>query len=259
VASRSHRWKRSCDWASWLPTSLGIRIQRSADAFAGQKLYLGYRSVLGQEDRIEVDLNFLFRLPISQPVMRSLWQPGALDRARVRVVSLTELLVGKLLALLDRGAARDVWDVANLSQDAAEEMAAPLFRARFIAMSAVLAHPLWTYSRDRLTSLVTDRAIAEQLMPMLTATGGCHNVDLVNQAWSVVAPLLALNKQEEAYLAAIQRGELFVNLLFPNDVAEAERMAKHPAILWKLANVRAHRTGHGSGPGGPTPTDRPEA
>jgi len=42
----------------------GYRIQISRDAFAGRKIYLGYRSVLGQDDRIEVDLNYLFRLPL---------------------------------------------------------------------------------------------------------------------------------------------------------------------------------------------------
>jgi len=42
------------------------RIQQSADAFAGRKLYLIYRSVLGQEERIEVDLNFLFRMPLAR-------------------------------------------------------------------------------------------------------------------------------------------------------------------------------------------------
>jgi predicted nucleotidyltransferase component of viral defense system len=56
----------------------GYGIQRSADAFAGRKMYLRYRSVLGPEERIEVDLNFLFRLPLAGTETRSLWQPGEL-------------------------------------------------------------------------------------------------------------------------------------------------------------------------------------
>jgi predicted nucleotidyltransferase component of viral defense system len=82
----------------------GYVVQQSADAFAGRKIYLRYRSVLGQDERVEVDLNFLFRLPLAGTEMRSLWQPGGLDRAQVRAVSQSEVVVGKLLALLDRGA-----------------------------------------------------------------------------------------------------------------------------------------------------------
>jgi predicted nucleotidyltransferase component of viral defense system len=36
----------------------GYRVQRSSDAFAGHKIYLSYRSTLGHDDRIEVDLNY---------------------------------------------------------------------------------------------------------------------------------------------------------------------------------------------------------
>jgi hypothetical protein len=51
-----------------LATRLGYRIQESAEAFSGGKIYLSYRSVLGHPDRIELDLNFLFRIPFSGTV-----------------------------------------------------------------------------------------------------------------------------------------------------------------------------------------------
>ena len=88
------------------------RIQKSADAFAGRKIYLTYRSVTGKNDRIEVDLNFLFRLPIAGTATQEMWQPGELERPTVRIVSFQKILVGKLLAYLDRSSARDVWDLA---------------------------------------------------------------------------------------------------------------------------------------------------
>jgi predicted nucleotidyltransferase component of viral defense system len=41
------------------------RVQKSAEAFAGRKFYLNYRSVLGPEERVEIDLTFIFRVPIA--------------------------------------------------------------------------------------------------------------------------------------------------------------------------------------------------
>jgi predicted nucleotidyltransferase component of viral defense system len=108
-----------------LARRFGHRVQRSADAFAGRKLYLTYRSVLGSDDRIEVDLNFLFRAPIEGTESSSMWQPGELDRPRVQVVSAVELCVGKLLALLDRASPRDAWDVARLPELVEEALADP--------------------------------------------------------------------------------------------------------------------------------------
>ena len=47
---------------------------------------------------------------------------------------------------------------------------------------------------------------------------------------------------EEAYLAAILEGELRPELLFPGNTPEAARFAGHPAIQWKVTNVRAMRS-----------------
>ena len=80
----------------------GYRVQRSGDEFAGRKFFLSYQSVLGGSDRIEVDLSYLFRVPLEAPQEQALWLPGGLDALSVRVVSPLELIVGKVLALLER-------------------------------------------------------------------------------------------------------------------------------------------------------------
>jgi len=222
----------------------GYRVQQSADAFAGRKVYLRYRSVLGQDDRIELDLNYLFRLPLAGTETLAVWQPGELDRPRARVVGLAELVSGKLLALLDRCAPRDLWDVAHLPGRAADAMRMPEFRAWFIALSAVLERPLTSYGRERLESRVTDRTVAEQVRPMVAvAVPPAH--ELVERAWAVVGPLLTLEGREEAYVEAIQHGELRLEILFPDNPDEAARIAAHPAIRWKLRNVRIHRNRQG--------------
>ena len=224
------------------------RVQKSADAFAGRKTFLGYRSVLGQEERIEVDLNFLFRVPLCALEDRPLWQPGGLDQPLVRVVGQAELLAGKLLALLDRSAARDAWDVAHLPDAAVRILVSPDFRSRFIALSAILEHPLSAYGRDRLQKSLMDRVVTEQLLPMLSNSVTVRADELVERAWMKVEPLLTLGANETEYVVAIHRGDLRLDLLFPNDAKEAERLAHHPAIRWKIENVRAFRSRMGKSP-----------
>src|SRR5271169_2485865 len=44
---------------------MGYQTQVSSGGFAGRKIFLGYRSASGSPDRIEIDLNFLYRVPFS--------------------------------------------------------------------------------------------------------------------------------------------------------------------------------------------------
>ena len=219
----------------------GYRIQKSADAFAGRKIYLTYRSVTGQNDRIEIDLNFLFRMSIAGTTKKKMWQPGELEWPMVHIVSFQEILVGKLLAYLDRSAARDAWDLAYLPVQAKKIMTSERFRSWFILLSAILDHPLTTYTRDLIEKRITDRTVAEQLAPMLIGQAALlQPSDLIEHSWAVIYPFMMLSDNEAKYITSIQHGELYPELLFTDDPEEGKRTALHPAILWKLVNVRAH-------------------
>ena len=220
---------------------MGYQTQESSKGFAGGKIFLGYRSASGNRDRIELDLNYLYRIPWSGTSTRLLWQPDGLDPALIRVVGLPELLIGKLLAFLDRMAARDVWDVANLPAEANEALALPSFRKELIAFSAILVHPLGSYTRERFDRSVTEQAISDQVMPMLTGEARVHRSDLVTRAWDVIVPFLRLEPVEKQYVEGIALGEVRTALLFPDDLAKATQIATHPAIEWKLKNVVKHR------------------
>lgn len=187
-----------------------------------------------------MDLNYLFRMPIDGTAMQKMWQPGELDRPTVRVISLQEILLGKMLAFLDRRAVRDVWDLANLPVVAEEITALNRFRSWFIALSAILDHPLTKYTRHRIEVRVTDRAIAEQLAPMLIAEAPLQPKILMEESWAAMSHLMKLREREVEYIDSIQGGALHSELLFPHNPEEAERVVAHPAILWKLVNVRTH-------------------
>ena len=215
-------------------------VQRSADTFAGRKLYLGYKSKLGPDERIEVDLNFLFRLPLQGTNTRKMWQPGELDKPRVKLVSTVELCVGKLLALLDRSAPRDAWDVGRLKVRFPEVLDSTVFRVWFVALSVTLDHPVGTYGRSRLQQRLTDRVINEQLRPMLARDETIDADSLVEKAWAVLGPLLDLRVEEEEFVRDVHSGELRPELLCGDDVDLGYRVGKHPAIKWKLVNVCEH-------------------
>lgn len=149
----------------------GYRLQHSRDAHAGRKIYLSYAGAAGTPDRIEVDLNFLFRVPLGDVTTRPLWQPPGIEAPKVRVVPLDELFAGKLRATLDRGMPRDLFDTSRLPGYAAEDWPTTKLRRIHVAMAATLPRPLYEYGEARLDR-VTDRAIQKQLTPGQDQTCG---------------------------------------------------------------------------------------
>ena len=190
------------DAVAQLAERQGYRVQRSADTFAGRKLRVHFRSALGSAGLVQVDVNYLHRLPLDEPVALTLWQPGELDQPGVRVVGGRELLVGKLLALLDRGSPRDAWDVAALPAPIRELLGQPRLRQLFLAMAATLDHPLPRYRHERLESALTGQAVREQLAPMLTAGQRLDADELAAETWRTVEPLVHLSPEEAAFRGA---------------------------------------------------------
>jgi hypothetical protein len=127
-------------------------------------VYLGYVSTAGITDRIEVDLNFLHRVPLDPPRTAELWQPSDQERPTVKVVGVVELVSGKLLASLDRAVPRDLYDVPGLPSIMGDSWGSPRMRSLFIAFAGALDHPVHSYARER-WERVTDQVVEEQLPP----------------------------------------------------------------------------------------------
>lgn len=222
----------------------GYSAQWSADEHAGRKCYLRFESAAGTPDRIEIDLNYLFRLPFVEPQELELWQPGDTPRPRTRIVSLEELCAGKLCAALDRAAPRDLYDVARLPAIAGEAWRRPLLRRLFVAISGVLPLPLHQYGSDRLDR-VTEEAVQSQLHPMLSRSDRPTAATLRRAAWDVLGPLVQLDEAERDFTDRLQIGDLKPELLFPDDPELAERILRHPALLWKAHNARQQKNRQG--------------
>lgn len=208
----------------------GFRVQQSADAFAGRKIYCTYQSIYGPSDRVEVDLNYLFRLPLSNPTKRELWQPGEIDSPKILMVSKEELLIGKLLASIDRAAIRDIWDVGRLPLIAPHILDSEAFRAYFIALSVILPHPINEYTTDRIKKKISTKAVENDLLPMLSREGQASAAVIVNQAYKVLDSILVLEDHELEYISKVHKGDLDLDLLFPKDKVIIDRLAKHPVL-----------------------------
>lgn len=219
----------------------GYQIQLSSDAHAGRTYHLSYRNLLATSDRVQIDLNFLHRVPIGGTVRRAAWAPSGSTSQHANLVSTAELFAGKFRAFLDRVAPRDAFDMARIPDLANGEWHEPRTRAVAVAMAGTLPHPMYQLS-PRFDSGISPDVLEERLHPMLIAGALPDPEELLQNALRAVMPLLEEpTDAEREYIECINRGELRPQLLFPDDEETAERLQRHPALLWKAENARRHR------------------
>lgn len=218
--------------------SRGYALQQSAEAHAGRKFFLSYRRIGDAlPDRIEIDVNFLHRQMLLDATLRPMWMPGsATTSPEFRVQSFDELAAGKLIALLDRAAPRDAWDVARLPDLSGGSWPDTRARRIFVAMAGMLPRPLFSYSTARIDR-IRDSDVRSLLHPMLIETEKPSAAELRRAAGAVVSPLLELSEDERKFCDRLGRGELVPKLLFPDDAALAARVAASPPLLWKAQNA----------------------
>ncbi len=195
---------------------LKYEIQRSRDEFAGRKLFLNYISVSGSPDRIEIDLNFLHRLPLAPRRIAAMWQPGNLSQPEVQLCGLPEIAAGKVCALLSRCKPRDLFDVIRLAETGASLWRSQFFKKLVIAFTGTLDHPLHAYGRERMER-VRDIDLKAELVPMLGGQTKIDRDELIDRAWKAVEPLLVLDDSEREFVDRLQVGDLRLDLLVHED------------------------------------------
>ena len=217
---------------------LGMGVQLSADAFASRKFSLTYASLLGGTEHVKVDLSFLHRVCLLPTAAKRLWRPDGRDRPSVQVLSDAELAAGKLCALLDRTAARDLWDTAHLPE-LLEEWPPKRLKPVFVALAGALPHALSSYDAAR-AAHTSQQDVERLLYPMLISGSRPSAKELSDRANKILAPLLDLTDAEREFSERLQSGVLLPELLFPGEPDIAGRLGVHPILLWKAQNAREH-------------------
>lgn len=218
----------------------GYRPQLGSDDYANRTVYLWYDSVLGARDHLQVDVNFLMRVCLFDTDRRAaVLQIGA-SQIEFPLVAIEEVMAGKLVALLDRGAPRDLYDCYTFVLHGKVWNEQRLRQAYVVLGSAGLPRPLWDYGADRLAR-VTEEQIERQLWPLLTE--GAHPD--IGEMHGLVSPLVSqlvdLREEERRFVEGVLEGELNPEPLCPGDHELEDRIRSHPALLWKLQNVREWR------------------
>ena len=227
-----------------LLTSQGYAIRRKPDGHAGGKGLARYTSALGGNATLEVDVNYMARQPLFGMARMESLPLGGMRAKNVLVIDIHELVAGKLVALIEREAARDLFDARRiLSIDGIDW---GLIKVAVLALGASGRRDWRTRSIDAIGG--DPREFRQKLTICLPrgrfATSGeidawiKETVAICRDHYSF---LFELTANERAFLdGVLDRGEVDANLL---DVAPEirVRIESMPMLGWKTRHVRKHR------------------
>jgi len=224
----------------------GYRVRRQPGEHAGGKWLAVHPSALGGNGTIEVDINFMMRQPLFGAARRNSIQLGAAHAKNVMVIDLHEIIAGKLVALLDRRAARDLFDARRIFT--LENIDWGLVKAAMLAIGASGRNDWRKVSAGNIGAEPNE--LKQKLFICLprTAFAEAGSVDAwidesVTLCCAEVAPLLALTESEQAFLdGVLDNGEIDASLL---DVAPEiqNRIATMPMLRWKCSHVKKNKGG----------------
>ncbi|MFQ5745349.1 MAG: nucleotidyl transferase AbiEii/AbiGii toxin family protein [Acidobacteriota bacterium] len=235
----------------------GMRIKRMPGEHAGGKWRLAHTRASGGSGALELDLNFLVRVPLWPPVMQDSLPVGSVVARRIPIVDLHELAAGKLSALFSRSASRDLFDVRGLLLQGGFDRRR--LRSAFVLYGGMSRRDWRTVSIDevRMDPVDADR----RLLPLLRADETPTRRDLepwcrhlVAECREQLSVVLPLKAAEMEFLDLLNdHGEIAPDRLTDETLLQ-ERIRSHPALLWKALNVRQHRGLGGSGRSRPGPS-----
>jgi predicted nucleotidyltransferase component of viral defense system len=222
----------------------GFTVRRVPEEHAGGKWFLRYESTLGQNANLEVDLNFMFRVPLWPIQIRDSYPLGTRQTTEIPVVDYHELAAGKLAALLARRQARDLFDSHRILQMG--NLDPEKLRIGFVVYGGMNRRDWRTVSVEDVQFDAGE--LAGQLNPMLRS-GSMGGFDKKHEYGSLLAAecrqflavVLPFNHAERDFLELLlDKGEIDPSLL-TDDPDLQERIGSQPLLEWKAANVKRYK------------------
>ena len=218
-------------------------IRRMPSEHAGGKWSLRYPTAAGQTGRIDVDVNYMYRVPL-WPVRPADSRPvGSWQATDIPVRDIHELAAGKLAALLSRRRARDLFDCRNLLSLATLELSR--LRTAFVVYGAMNRRDWRTVTIDDVA--FDPRELSSQLLPSLPASAAAgmdadeYGRMLVEDCRRALSALLPFDDKERAFLdRLLDHGEIDGALLTTDEELQ-QRINAQPWLEWKARNVRQHQ------------------
>jgi len=167
-------------------------------------------------------------------VKRHIETLGVFMPAKIMCLDPVEIFASKIVALLTRAAARDLYDVSNMVLfNLFENSQMESLRKSVVFYLAVGTDDVPESISFKKMDALTYRDIRTRLIPMLRKKDTFDLGLTRERVKEYLTELLVFSDSEERFLSEFRNGRYLPELLF--SVETSERVRNHPMALWKMS------------------------
>jgi predicted nucleotidyltransferase component of viral defense system len=202
-----------------------------------------YDTVTGSRDKIKLDINYLARCHVFEPMETPISHPFFKDtHIKVFHLQAIEIFGSKMGAFFERTKPRDLYDLYSLSQS---ELMKSDEEKTLLRKCAVFYSTIGNDSSedwlgrdiDRLTQMNFSK-IRSQLLPMLRIKAGAYpKAKIEDAAADFVKAVMQLDEADREFIERFQSGDYRPELLFGTQMKHLEH---HPVALATLSKVKKY-------------------
>jgi Uncharacterized conserved protein len=209
--------------------------QKSKHYHALDSFVFEYQNAGGMKDNLKIEINYMLRCHVQDVRRRMVKLPWLTRELTVLSVDPLEIFASKIVALINRAAPRDLYDLHNMLRfrlfDDSEQ---DLLRKCVVFYSAIGTEETPTTFSYESFLAIRQNKIKTDLLPVLRNSVFFDVKSAQEECMKYMKALLSLTDREKAFLRAFQEKHYQPELLF-SDTNILNRIAEHPMALWKCS------------------------
>ncbi|MCL5318355.1 MAG: nucleotidyl transferase AbiEii/AbiGii toxin family protein [Thaumarchaeota archaeon] len=219
---------------SFLKYSVELRPSYALDQY-----FLSYRDRTGNRDKVKVEINYVSsRVPVLKIAKRrivNLFETGE-QHQEITVLTSEEMYGSKIKALVERGIARDLFDIYNMTKTIDSIDFKTLKRAAIFYLCLELESD-FRHIKEQKLSGIDESEVRRELKPLLRRGGVFPLDEAKGTVNNLITKISTLDEDEEKFVEAFYHLDYRPKLLFPENL----ELGHHPGAEWRLRMLARER------------------
>ena len=218
-----------------------VLSEKSKQHYALDSFVFEYQNAGGMKDNIKIEINYMIRCHILPVTKRKVNLPWLSEELSVLSVAPMEIFASKIVALLNRTAPRDLYDIHNLLEFGLfDESQQDMLRKCVVFYSCIgseSVHQRFTF--ENLDKMPQNK-IKTDLLPVLRFSAYFGLKPAREKVINYLQSLLIVSPQEKEFMMQFGKGHYMPELLFDGDVLN--NIKSHPMAEWKCERIKKRRS-----------------
>jgi len=216
-----------------------LRKKNDRQSFILDSYYFTYTNSSGNKDNIKFDINYVMRAHLYETEKRLIIPEGFAMESTINSLNSIEIYGGKINALNNRAAVRDLYDVYKLAKSEMLKDSKEQLRKSVIFYHVLTSDKITGKFDLKAANKLNQHSILRELIPVLKKGEVFVLEDSLEVVRKFVNELMMITEREGEFISRFNNGEYCPTLLF-EDKKILDNISNHPMAKWKAGKLKSN-------------------